>query len=391
MSYNACGVMEEKPNEVHYGLEGVYFTDSKISKVDGINGRLYYRGYAIEDIAKYSSFEETCYLLLYGKLPKKEELDSFSKAMAAERDLPDFILDMISKLSGREKQMHILSATISALSAFDSETENQSPEANMRKSIRLISKLSSIVAAMGSAALGNGYTKPSPELGHAENLLYMLTGKKPDTSKARMLDKMLMLHAEHSSNASTFACLVSASTLSDMYLSVVAGISALKGPLHGGADENALAMLHEIGNPDNTEEYIEQALAGKKKIMGFGHRVYKTYDPRARIIKESLMEIMNGSNEDVKNVTAIALRAEQLMIGKLGKTHGIWPNVDFFSGPVYEYLGIPSGLFTPLFAASRIPGWCAHIMEYWQNNKLLRPLENYTGGIGLKFVKMEDR
>ena len=391
MSYNACGVMEEKPKEVHYGLEGVYFTDSRISKVDGINGRLYYRGYAIEDIAKYSSFEETCYLLLYGRLPRKEELDSFSKAMAAERDLPDFILDMIGKLSGKEKQMHILSAALSALSAFDTEVEDQSPEANMRKSIRLISKLSSIVAAMGSAAFGNGYTKPSKELGHAENFLSMLTGKKPDASKSRMLDKMLILHAEHSSNASTFACLVSASTLSDMYLSVVAGISALKGPLHGGADENALAMLHEIGNPDNAEEYIEQALAGKKRIMGFGHRVYKTYDPRARIIKKYLMKLQSDSTEEVQNLSGIALAAEKIMVERLGKSHNIWPNVDFFSGPVYRHIGIPIEIFTPLFAVSRMPGWCAHMLEYWNNNRLIRPLDYYKGPLDLKYVPIEQR
>lgn len=391
MHLNHCGYMENEEQTVHYGLEGVYFTNSGISKVDGVNGKLCYRGYAIEDIAKYSSFEETCYLLLNDRLPNEKELSEFSKALAAERDLPDFILEIISKLSGKEKQMHILSASLSALSAFDQETEDQSPEANMRKSIRLISKLSSIVAAMGAHASGLGYIKPDKSVGHAENLLYMLSGKKPDSGKAKMLDRMLMLHAEHSSNASTFACLVSASTLSDIYLSVVAGISALKGPLHGGADENALAMLHEIGNPDNTEEYIEQALAGKKKIMGFGHRVYKTYDPRAKIIKESLMEIMDSSNEDVKNVTAIALRAEKMMIEKLGATHGIWPNVDFFSGPVYEYLGIVPGLFTPIFAASRVPGWCAHILEYWQNNKLLRPLEKYTGNMGMKYVPIKDR
>ncbi|EQD49135.1 2-methylcitrate synthase/citrate synthase II, partial [mine drainage metagenome] len=283
--------------DIRPGLEGVYFTESKICRVDGVNGHLYYRGYSVDDIAKYSSFEETCYLLLNGILPNKEELDTFSEALATERDLPDFILEIIGKLSGKEKQMHILSAALSALSGFDLETEDQSPEANMRKSIRLISKLSSIVAVIGARASGLDYIKPDKSLSHAENFLYMMTGKKPDTDKAKMLDRMLMLHAEHSSNASTFACLVSASTLSDIYLSVVAGVSALKGPLHGGADENALAMLHEIGNPDNTEEYIEQALSGKKKIMGFGHRVYKTYDPRAKIIKESLMEIMNGSNE----------------------------------------------------------------------------------------------
>jgi len=232
---------------------------------------------------------------------------------------------------------------------------------------------------------------PDKSMGVAQNMLYMLKGKKPDEKEAKMLDVMMLLHAEHSSNASTFCTIVAGSTLADIYSAVTAGICALKGPLHGGADEKALDMMKAIGDPNNTEKYIEDALAGKKRVMGFGHRVYKAYDPRAKVIKAYLEEIQNGSTMEVQTLTAIALRAEKMMVEKLGQTKGIWPNVDFFSGPVYTYIGIPKSLFTPLFAASRSPGWCAHMLEYWQDNRLIRPLDYYNGQVDLQYTPIEQR
>ncbi len=383
--------MAENTPEIHRGLEGVYVAQSTICKVDGTEGRLYYRGYSIEELAASSSFEEVCYLLLRGRLPTAGEFKEFKAALVKERELPEDIIYMVEKLAKAEHRIDAIRTAISALPAYDAEVYDSSEEANIRKSIRLISKIASITAATGRFSRGESYTAPNPQLGHAANFLYMLRGSEPKPEEAKLLDRMLMLHAEHSSNASTFSTLVTGSTLADLYSAVVAGISTLKGPLHGGADEQALKMMREIGSADNTEKYIDEALAGKERIMGFGHRVYKTYDPRARIIKENLEELQNSANEEVKTLTAIALAAEKIMVERLGKTHNIWPNVDFFSGPIYTELGIEPELFTPLFAAARMPGWCAHMIEYWKDNRLFRPLEEYTGTIGLKYVPIESR
>jgi citrate synthase len=373
------------------GLEGVYFTRSHICKVDGTNGRLYYRGYAINLLAGNSTFEEVCYLLLNGQLPDSSELLDFEKQLRAERELPEQIIAMVSEMAAKADPMDVARSAISSLPAYDKEAYESSSEANMRKSIRLISKLASIVAAIARFRSGSEYVRPKASLGHAENFLYMMNGEEPEARKAKLLDTMLILHAEHSSNASTFSTLVTGSTLADLYAAVTSGMGTLKGPLHGGADEAALKMMRAIGKPENTEKYIEEALAGKQRIMGFGHRVYKTYDPRARIIREDLIAMQEDESEEVRNLTAIALRAERMMIERLGQSKGIWPNVDFFSGPVYTYIGIPIELFTPLFAVSRMPGWCAHMMEYWQNNRLLRPLEEYVGPLDLNYIPMNER
>lgn len=376
---------------IESGLEGVYFTKSHICKVDGIGGRLYYRGYSIDVLAKNSTFEEVCYLLLNGQLPGFSQWQAFDAQLKAERNLPPEIISMISQMALKADAMDVARTAISSLPAYDKEAYDGSREANLRKSIKLIAKIASIVAAVGRFRAGKTHIAPDPALGHAENFLYMLNGKKPAPRKAKLLDKMLILHAEHSSNASTFSTLVTGSTLADLYAAVTSGIGTLKGPLHGGADEAALRMMKAIGRPENTEQYIEEALAGKQRIMGFGHRVYKTYDPRARIIKEELLAMQNDEDEEARNLTAIALRAEKMMIERLGTAKGIWPNVDFFSGPVYTFVGIPIELFTPLFAVSRMPGWCAHMMEYWENNRLLRPLEEYAGPLDLDYAPIERR
>ena len=374
------------------GLEGVYFTETKICKVDGSKGRLWYRGYSIESLAKNSSFEEVSYLILYGSLPNAEALSVFTKKLVSYMNLDSGIIGLVKTLSTNMLPMDVLRSAVSSLPAFAAKKVYQSEaEEKLEESAEIIGRICGIVALMGRLKSGREYAAPDQSLGVAQNILYMMTGKKAEDKVAKMLDVMMLLHAEHSSNASTFCTIVAGSTLADIYSAITAGICALKGPLHGGADEKALDMMRAIGNPDNTEKYIEEALEGKKRIMGFGHRVYKAYDPRAKVIKTYLEDIQNGSTMEVQTLTAIALRAEKMMVEKLGETKGIWPNVDFFSGPVYTYIGIPKELFTPLFAASRSPGWCAHMLEYWQDNRLIRPLDYYNGQLDIPYVPLDQR
>ena len=382
--------MDGEPT-INLGLEGVYFTETRICKVDGQAGRLYYRGYPIEAVAGNSSYEEVCYLILYGKLPTSGELGAFVELLKGSRDIPGPVLGIIKEMSGKAHPMDTLRTAISALPAYDKDAYDSSTEANLRKSARLVSQVASISATIGRLMSGKDYVAPDRSLGHAENFLYMLKGEKPSPRDAKIIDTMLILHAEHSSNASTFSVITAGSTLSDIYAAVTAGIATLKGPLHGGADEAALRMLRAIGDPDNTEKYIDEALAGKQRIMGFGYRIYKTYDPRAKIIKAFLLSLQNDSSEEVRKLTAVELRAEKMMIDRLGAQKGIWPNVDFFSGPVYLAAGIPVELFTPLFATSRMVGWCAHMLEYWQKNRLIRPLDYYTGELDLQYVPIDQR
>lgn len=377
--------------EIKDGLQGVYITKSEICKVDGQEGKLYYRGYKIEDLANYSSYEEVCYLLLYSKLPNSKELSDFTKKMKEERTIPENTKDIIRKFSKGSQTLDVLRTAMSSLSADDSKPYSDNESENIEKAIKIITKTATIAAAIGRIKEGKEILEPDNSLNHSANFLYMLTGEKPDKDSEKLMDVMFILHAEHSSNASTFATLVACSTLADIYAGVTAGVAALKGPLHGGADEAAVKMMKEIGNPDNTENYIDEALAGKRKIMGFGHRVYKTYDPRARILKSYLDTIKGNSNEEINKLIEISLRAEKMMIDKLGKSHGIWPNVDFFSGPLYMHLNIKPEMFDTVFASSRTVGWCSHVIEYWRNNKLFRPLEEYVGKIDLEYLPIEKR
>ncbi|MCL4373123.1 citrate synthase/methylcitrate synthase [Candidatus Parvarchaeota archaeon] len=377
--------------EIKEGLQGVYITKSSICKVDGQEGKLYYRGYKIEDLANYSSYEEVCYLLLYGKLPNSKELSDFIAKMREERAIPENTKDIIRKFSKESQALDVLRTAMSSLSADDSKPYSDDESENIEKAIKIIAKTATIAAAIDRIKDGKEILEPDNSLNHSANFLYMITGNKPDKEAEKLMDVMFILHAEHSSNASTFATLVACSTLADIYAGVTAGVAALKGPLHGGADEAAVKMMEEIGNPDNTENYIEEALAGKKKIMGFGHRVYKTYDPRARILKSYLDTIKGNSNEEINKLIEISLRAEKMMIDKLGKSHGIWPNVDFFSGPLYMHLNIKPEMFDTVFASSRTVGWCSHVIEYWRNNKLFRPLEEYVGKIDLEYLPIEKR
>ncbi len=382
--------METKP-EIHYGLEGVYIAESGISKVDGTLGRLYYRGYSIDTLAQNSSFEEVCYLLLYGKLPTEDQLNDLDKKLKKERAISEDTKGLIEGFADKLSPLDLLRTAVSAAAEDDSKPYSDNEAENVEKAIRIIAKMPTVSAAIWRLRNKKDPIEPDSNLGHSENFLYMLSGEKPNAEKAKFMDVMFIIHAEHSSNASTFATLVACSTLADIYSAVTAGVSTLKGPLHGGADEAAIKMMRDIGDPKNTESYINEALAGKKRIMGFGHRVYKTYDPRARILKAYLERAKDSADEDVRKLIEISLIAEKLMIERLGESHGIWPNVDFFAGPLYLWAGVQTEVFDIIFASSRSLGWCTHIIEYWRNNKLFRPLEVYTGELDLEYVPIERR
>ncbi len=377
---------------INYGLEGIYVDESSISKVDGQNGKLWYRGYSIENLAEQSNFEEVSYLLLYGKLPTKNEYDDFTGKLKDRRDIPKEVRDVIKVMAPTSHPMDVMRTAASMLVMYDKDPNNRNLDATIDKVITLIAKLPTIAAATGRFREKKEYIPPDKSLGHSVNFLYMINGKRPNEFESKLIDLMFILHAEHSTNASTFSVLVTASTLADVYAATTSGIGTLKGPLHGGADEAALKMINAIGSPDNTEKYIEEALEGKQRIMGFGHRVYKTYDPRAKLVRSYLEESLEKEpSDEIKKHLQIALRAEKLMIDKLGKSKGIWPNIDFFAGPLYRVLGIESEMFTPIFVASRMAGWGSHIVEYWNNNKIVRPVEWYIGSLDLPYVPINKR
>lgn len=375
--------------ELHRGLKGVYITNTELCYIDGQNGKLYYRGYPIEDLAAKSNFEETSYLLLKGKLPTASELNDFKKSLVKNREIPEEVVDTIKKIGKIAHPMDTLRSAVSMLSAYDKNISNTQPEENYRRAIELTAKIASIVAMTNRVRENKKIVEQDSSLDHAANFLHMM-GLSTDPLSVKTMDVALILHLEHGMNASTFSCVVTASTLADLYASITSGIATLKGPLHGGANEKALAMYRAIGKPENVETYIHESFERKDRIMGFGHRVYKNYDPRARILRK-YMEDIGNRNGDKENLLKIALKVEDMMIKELGTTKGIWPNVDSFSGVVYNDLGIPIDMFTPIFAVGRIVGWSAHVMEYLKENELLRPLDNYTGKLDLKYVPIENR
>ena len=383
------GILEDKGTiEYSKGLEGVIAALSSISAIDGKEGKLIYRGIPIEMLAKYSSYEETAYLLLYGEMPTKNDLEKFDREMRELRYLPKKVEDCIKELPPNPHPMDILKVAVAHTALYDPDRLRCCREGVMRKVIRIIAQIPTIIAYYHRARTGQDIIPPNPDLGHAANFLYMLHGKVPDKEEARIFDVALILHAEHGLNASTFAAMVTASTLSDINSAIVSAIGALKGPLHGGANERVLRMLDEIGSPDKAEEYVLSALKEKRRIMGFGHRVYKTYDPRARILKE-YAEYLSERYEDRKYIK-IGEKIEEIMIRELGKK-GIFPNVDFYSGIVYHFLGIPRDLFTPVFAMARSVGWAAHVCEYTQNNRIFRPRAYYIGPDYVEYIPIEQR
>ncbi len=381
-----------KPGEVQFpkGLEGVIARETTKSYVDGQNGRLYYHGIPIEELAENSTYEETFFLLVYDRLPTEGELEYFKSRMVQYREIPPEVYDYICRASSRynDTPMSVLRTAVSMLASFDDSAEEDSLPAHEREAIKITSRMATITAAIGRARRGLTPVHPRPDLSHAANFLYMLFGEEPDPYYARVMDVILILHADHGCNASTFATLVVKSTLSDMYSSVVAGIAALKGPLHGGANQRALKMLQEIGEPENAEAWVLKALEKKRRIMGFGHRVYKAYDPRARILHDYAVEVTKraGTEKFLKMAEII----ERVMIERLGKK-GIFPNVDFYSGVVMFSMGIDDELFTPIFATSRVAGWTAHALEQRVDNRIYRPRFVYVGPEIDHWVPLEER
>jgi citrate synthase len=367
------------------GLEGVVAAATAISYIDGINGRLFYRGIDINELSEHSSFEETTALLWYGKLPTQAQLESFERKFQENRQIPNEILAVLMSLPKKTGPMEVLRTAVSALSSYDPEDLDNSLEANVHKSIRLTASMPTIVAAWDRIRNGQWPILPSTSLGHAANFLYMLSGKEPDPRAAKVLDTALILHADHGLNASTFSARITASTLSDLHSAIVAAIGTLKGPLHGGANEQVMYMLREIGQPDRVDQYIRGAINAKKKIMGFGHRVYKADDPRAARLQRLSRDLADTSGNHKwfdmsERIRAVMQESKPLPV-----------NVDFYSASVYYTLGIPIDLFTPIFAISRVAGWTAHVYEQYSDNRLIRPESEYIGPMNVRYEPLDAR
>jgi citrate synthase len=370
--------------EIKEGLEGVIVAQSSICKIDGLQGKLYYRGYKIEDLAK-GSFEETAFLLIHKRLPNKKELENFSSRLKRERNLPVHIMDLIKTFPKSTKVIEALRTTVSALAAGDPEAGSVSMEGHINNGISLVAKFPTIVAYCYRINKGLNCLPADSKLGHAANFLYMLHGNVPREIEEKAMNTDLILHAEHGFNASSFAARVTISTLSDMHSAFTTGIGTLKGPLHGGAATEAMSMLLDIKQPENVATYVKEVLANHYRIMGFGHRIYKTYDPRARVLNAMAKDIsQKHGNMRWYN---IAQELENIM----AKEKNLYPNVDFYSAIVYHELGIPEGLDTPIFAIARSAGWVAHCIEQYENNRLIRPIEEYIGPVDLEYVPLTER
>jgi len=375
--------------EIKRGLEGVIFTETELSFINGQEGKLYYLGYPIEELAENSSFEEVSYLLLHKRLPTADELALFKEKMVKNRNLA---VEKIASFASYPKDAHPMASlrtAISEIGLFDPTEEDTSFESLYEKSISLISKFATVTAAIKRLREGKMPIEPDPELSHAANFYYMMNGTKPSAEQEKLLDVALILHAEHGMNASTFTALAVHSTASDIYSSIVAAIGALKGPRHGGANEQVMRMVQEIGKPEAAAGWVQGKLANKERIMGMGHRVYKALDPRAVILKKyaEIVAKAHGKSKEYEILTIVEQEA-----GKVLNPRGIYPNVDFYSGVVYSDLGIPTDFFTPVFAVARISGWTAHILEYTRmDNRLLRPKAQFVGELDRKYVPIDQR
>ncbi|HJP19139.1 MAG TPA: citrate/2-methylcitrate synthase [Nitrospinota bacterium] len=367
------------------GLEGIITGKSSICEVDEENCELYYRGYSILDLAEHSNFEEVAYLLLKGELPGKKDFDEFREQLSIEREIPQEVDEVLKGLPAKTDPMDVLKIAVGILHTVDPDASSNEEEANMKKAIRLLAKIPTLIADQYHFSHGNEPVKPNPHLSLAANFLYMLKGKEPEAFESDALDKSLILYAEHELNASTFAARVVVSTLSDMHSGIIAAIGALKGPLHGGANERAMEMLLDIGEPEKAESWIKNAISQKKKIMGFGHRVYKKMDPRNPVIKKMSKEL--GERQGVNKWFEISEIVEKI----IDREKGLHPNLDFYASSSYYLLGIPIPLYTPIFVASRVSGWIAHVMEQYSDNRLIRPRAEYTGEKKREYLPIEDR
>ncbi len=370
------------------GLEGVPATQSSISYVDGQQGILEYRGISIEDIAQKSSFLETAYLLIWGGLPTQQELKDFEHEVQYHRRLKYRIRDMMKCFPESGHPMDALQACAAALGLFHSRRELEDPAYVQDAVVRLLAKIPTMVAAFKMMRKGNDPVQPRDDLDYAANFLYMLNEQVPDPLEARIFDVCLILHAEHTINASTFSAMVTASTLTDPYAVIASAVGTLAGPLHGGANEEVIDMLQAIGSIENVRPYIEARIANREKIMGFGHRVYKVKDPRAAVLQGLAEQLFDKAGRDA--YYDIALELEQVVEEKLGHK-GIYPNVDFYSGLVYRKMGIPTDLFTPIFAIARVAGWLAHWKEQIGKNRIFRPTQIYEGPHNQLYTPLDKR
>ena len=360
--------------QIHRGLKGVYFDRSRVCDIDGRAGALWYRGYSIHDLAEHSTFEETCYLLLRGELPTKDELEGFTLELKTARRLPSEVTEII-RIVKAAHPMDVLRTAVSALAAFDPEVADNSPDAMVRKGIRLTAQVPMIVAAHEHIRNGRAPVAPDPGLGHAANFLYMLKGSKPSADAAKLMDVDMILHAEHGSNASAFTARVVAGTEANLHAAITAAIAALSGPAHGGAAENVMKMAQEIGSPEKAAEYVRAKRGNREPVMGFGHRVYRAEDPRARHMRAGVEKLSREMGQP-QWYQILAALVEAM---KPYSRHGVNVNVDFYAGVVYYLNGIAADLFVPIFAVGRIPGWTVQVLEQMESNILIRPLTMYNG------------
>src|ERR1043166_3819506 len=367
------------------GLEGVVAAQSSVGDVDGLRGVLIYQGLDIHDLAEHSTFEETVFLLWHGRLPRRDELDALRRELSANLRVPEEVSELMRSFPRDAEPMDSLRTAVSALAFYDPQSRDLSREGALRTATRLTAQFPTLVAAIGRLREGREPVEPRPDLNLATNFLYMLKGESPSEREARICVVCLTPPAAHELTASTLAGRVIAGTLADMYGAVTGAIAALSGPLHGGANTNAMKMLLEIGTPERAEEWLRDAMAKKKKIMGMGHRVYKTEDPRSVWLRRFSKEMGEAKGET--RWFEILERLRELVF----REKGLYPNVDFYSGSAYYLMGIPLELFTPIFAVSRISGWTAHILEQYANNRLIRPRAEYTGTRGVPYVPIEER
>lgn len=378
--------MTEENATLYRGLREVYIDRTTSSYIDGKAGKLYYRGFSIDDLAENCGFEEIMYLVMIGELPTTGELSKFVSDLKTSMELPEPIIDIIRIIKDAHP-MDVLRTAISALATFDPEVNDNSTEATLRKGTRITAQAPTIVAAHSRIREGKEPIKADPNLSIAANFLYMIFGEAPDPEDAKLIDKDFVLHAEHGLNASSFGARVSASTQADLHCAITTGISVLKGPSHGGAAESVMTMALEIGSEDNAAEYVRNTLDGGGRIMGFGHRVYKAVDPRSLHLQDDLKAL--GERKGEPKWYSILQKVLEVM--QPYSRRGICQNVDFFSGAMYYLLGIPEDLFISIFAVGRIPGWTAQVVEQFENNILLRPRLQYVGEIDREFIPIENR
>jgi citrate synthase len=367
------------------GLREVVAADTKISDIDGERGRLWYAGYAIEDLAEHSTFEEVVYLLHHTALPNRDELEDLSAFLAGEREPSPFLARILPDLAHNTSPMSMLRTSVSAASTFDPDGWDESTESQERKAYRLIAMTPTLLASYHRLRTDQEIVPPNPRLPHAANFLWMLLGEEPDLEDARAMDLSFLLYADHTMNASTFTARIIASTLSDMFSAVTGAIAALKGPLHGGANEEAMKMLEEVDKPENAEAYVRNLLERHERIMGFGHAVYTTMDPRARIFKRYSEEC--GERHGTRKWFEISAAIEETVF----EQRALYPNVDFYAASVYHVLGIPTDLMTPIFASARMAGWTAHVREQYEDNRVIRPDSNYVGPHDRVWVPLDQR